>query len=88
MFLARDIFEAKSLILLGFDMHGTHYFGAHERAKRPGSKHFLTNTDEARFQKHIRQFDCFSGIPVVNCTEGSALKKFPFAKLGDVLHGN
>lgn len=68
---------ATKIILLGFDMHGTHYFGKHPEP--------LRNTTESRFKGHIRQFDKWNGCEVVNCTEGTALNKFPKANLKDVL---
>lgn len=77
MEVACGIFKAEKLILLGFDMHGTHYFGAHPEG--------LKNTGEAGFNRHIGQFKSWRGCPVINCTPGSALKQFPFQQLEDVL---
>lgn len=68
---------AKQIILLGFDMHGTHFFGKHPEP--------LNNTPDHRFRVHIKQFDKWYGCPVYNCTKGSALKKFPFHKLRDII---
>lgn len=70
--------EADRIILLGFDMHGTHYFGKHTDPK-------LRNTSPQRFAIHIMQFDVWKGPPVTNCTPGSALKKFPFMPLEECL---
>lgn len=73
MEIVRDIYKAERIILLGFDMHGTHYFGPHgERLK---------NTTTTRFKHHIRQFNGWSGPEVINCTIGSALTRFHFADL-------
>ena len=33
MAIARDVKKAQRLILLGFDMHGTHYFGPHPKGQ-------------------------------------------------------
>lgn len=81
MFVARDIYKATTIILVGFDMHrrnGQHFFGAHTE-KYNGMT--LFNTDEDKFRIHIKQFDRFSGCEVYNCTPGSDLKKFPFSDL-------
>jgi hypothetical protein len=80
MYIARDIYKADRIILLGFDMHrrnGQHFFGEH--------KGKLTNTNEQRFQVHLKQFDRFSGCEVINCTKGSDLKRFPFGDLRDII---
>lgn len=77
MQVARDIFKAKRIILLGFDMRGTHYFGKHPKG--------LKNTDDAGFTRHIAQFNNWTGCEVVNCTVGSALKQFPFLSLPEAL---
>lgn len=76
MIIARDK-GAKKLLLLGFDMHGTHYFGPHPAG--------LKNTTAKRFKEHIQQFALFSGCEVINCTPNSALKRYPFARIQDVL---
>lgn len=70
--------RARFLLLLGFDMHGTHYFGKHRRPK-------LKNTSPQRFKYHIGQFSNWHGCAVVNCTPNSALKKFPFKPLEQCL---
>ena len=68
MRIARDVFKASRLLLLGFDMHGTHYFGRHPAP--------LQNTSSSRFAAHIAQFRKWVGSEVVNCTPKSALKQF------------
>lgn len=77
MQVARDIFKAKRILLLGFDMHGTHYFGKHPSP--------LKNTSAERFKFHLNQFNSWSGCQVINCTVGSAIKKFPFIPLEKAL---
>ena len=68
---------AKKIILLGFDMHGTHYFGKHPKG--------LKNTTPDRFKIHISQFRRFPDCDIVNCNPKSALKLYPTANLRDVL---
>jgi len=77
MEIARDLFQAKRVILLGFDMHGTHFFGPHGDG--------LVNTTPVRFNHHIRQFNSWHGPEVINCTLNSALKKFDFVDLRGIL---
>lgn len=80
MDVAVKIFGAKRLILLGFDMHGTHYFGKHPKP--------LRNTTDSRFETHIKQFDSWNGCEVINCTPNSSLKKFPFIELKKAIEYN
>lgn len=77
MFIALDIAKADKIILLGFDMKGTHYFGAHPSG--------LKNTTEKRFKEHIEQFRRFPKMDVVNCTPDSALEIFPKAELRAII---
>ncbi len=76
-------FGAKRILLLGFDMRGTHWFGNHPKPL-------------GQCNSYGRWINCFTalapelkrrGIEVINCTPGSALKCFPFAKIDDVLTG-
>lgn len=76
MHLAQHL-GATKIILLGFDMWGTHYFGKHPEP--------LKNSTEINFRRHIAQFETWAGCEVINCTPGSALKLFPAAKLQEVL---
>jgi hypothetical protein len=78
MRVARDVLHATRILLLGFDMGGTHYFGPHPQP--------LRNTSPQRFREFILQFDRWrGGCEVLNCTPGSALKRFPFATLDELL---
>jgi hypothetical protein len=77
MRVAQDYLAATHIVLLGFDMHGTHYFGPHPKP--------LANTAPARFKHHIAQFRTWTGCKVTNCTPGSALTQFPMASLDEVL---
>lgn len=76
MQIARDIYKAHQIILLGFDMHGTHYFGEHTSG--------LKNTSESDFKRHIMQFDSWTGAEVINCTPDSALTQFERKSLYEV----
>ena len=68
---------ATSIILIGFDMHGSHYFGPHPKP--------LKNTEPHRFQAFKDQFRAFTKVPVVNCTPGSSLDCFPKMELACAL---
>jgi len=72
---------ASRILLLGFDMHGTHYFGRHVSP--------LHNTSAGGFKRHIGQFQLWrGGCDVVNCTPGSALTQFAFGRLEDFVSEN
>jgi hypothetical protein len=77
--MAAVSFGAKRIILLGFDMGGTHFFGEHPTP--------LKNTRPDRFDVFKKQFEYYRprGVEIVNCTEGSALTCYPMARLEDVL---
>lgn len=70
------------IILLGFDMHGTHWHGKHVG---------LPNTPDWLFKQWLKNFDALAadlerdGVDVINCTPGSALECFRKASLADVL---
>lgn len=68
---------ASRILLMGFDMHGSHFFGRH---KKP-----LKNTTPERFQIFMRQFRQWRGCEVINCTPGSALTQFPMMDLQEAL---
>jgi hypothetical protein len=67
---------ATKVLLAGFDMHGTHFFGPHPKP--------LKNTQPLRFQAFMRQFDGYRprGVEIINCTPRSALTCYP---TGDLL---
>lgn len=77
MEIAHKKYGAERILLLGQDFHGTHYFGPYSNG--------LKNTSDSRFAEHIRQFEFWNGCPVINCSPGSALKKFPLMPLDVVL---
>lgn len=74
---------AKRIVLLGFDGHGSHFFGPHPEP--------LKNTTPQRQAVHMLQHDrqavfCReAGVEVWNCTPGTAIKSYPVAALEDVL---
>lgn len=70
---------AKRLLLLGFDMGGSHFFGVHPSP--------LKNTPPDRFERFKRQFEMYRprGVQILNCTPGSALKAYKFADLHESL---
>lgn len=72
-----ELLGATSILLLGFDLRGSHFFGPHPAP--------LRNTSPERFRVHIRQFDHWRGCQVINCTPGSALTRFPFGDVHEVL---
>lgn len=72
---------ATKVVMLGFDMHGTHFFGPYTNG--------CTNTSEKRRTIHKQQFATWGRrnptVEVVNATEGTQLKCFPIARLDEVL---
>lgn len=84
MRVAWEVFGATRILLCGFDMHGSHYFGPHT-AVDPVTRRPLRNSDENRFAIHLRQFRHWDGCEVVNCTANSALTQFPIEDIREVL---
>jgi hypothetical protein len=70
---------AKRILLLGYDLGGTHFFGPHPEG--------LKNTKPHRFEEFKRQFAGFrpKGVEIVNCTPGSALACYPQQTLKEAL---
>lgn len=74
---------AKKIILLGFDMQGTHWHGPYTNG--------LPNTAAHLFSSWIKSFERLAadlaqaGVAVVNCSPGSALKSFPMGELEEAL---
>lgn len=63
---------AKRILLVGFDMRGTHFFGAYENG--------LRNTQPHQRLQHLKQYEAWAKYrraEVINCTEGSAIDCFP-----------
>lgn len=69
---------ATKVLLCGFDMHSSHFFGPHK---------VLKNTTPARFEIFKRQFSQYkpAGVDIVNCTPNSALKAYRIGKLEEEL---
>lgn len=72
-------FGAKRILLLGYDMHGQHFFGRHKDNSVPG---FVRGI--AAFTTMVLPLKSL-GVEVLNCTPGSRVTAFPRAKLADVL---
>lgn len=68
---------ATRILLLGADMHGTHYFGPYTNG--------LRNTAPHQRRQHVKQYATWArlnrGVSVLNCTPGSALDCFQKADL-------
>lgn len=72
---------AKRILLLGADMHGSHFFGPYTNG--------LRNTAPHQRAQHMKQYAAWAslnrGVEVLNCTAGSALCCFPLADLDESL---
>jgi len=70
---------AERVLLLGFDMKGSHFFGRHAPP--------LRNTDPATFERWIVRFAALKGrgAEIINCTPGSLLTCFPQQDLENAL---
>ena len=70
---------AKTILLLGFDMFGEHYFGKHPNILNNGSP----------YQSFIKSFETIDtkkyGIEIINCSRQSALTHFPRHLIDKVL---
>lgn len=68
---------ATRILLIGFDMRGTHFFGPYTNG--------LRNTQPHQRAQHVLQYEAWArmrrGVEVINCTPGSALTCFPKAEL-------
>lgn len=75
--VAVEVFKATRVLLLGFDFHGTHFFGLYTNG--------CGNTTLASRERHQRQMKVWQmlhpNVQVVNCTPGSDLKAFPMGNL-------
>jgi hypothetical protein len=72
---------ATKVLLLGVDLHGTHFFGNHPLP--------LRNPNQARLETFKRQFSEYKpkNVQIFNCSESSKLSCYPMARLGDHLEG-
>lgn len=75
--VAVEVFGASRVVLLGFDFHGTHFFGQYTNG--------CSNTTAKSRGNHAQQMALWRrlhpGVEVVNCTPGSALTVFPMGEL-------
>jgi hypothetical protein len=71
---ASMLLGATRILLYGFDMHGSHFFGTYTNG--------LGNTTDLRRKVHLKQYADWArknhAVTVINCTPGSALRCFPF----------
>ena len=67
---------AKRVLMCGFDLQGTHFFGPHPEP--------LRNTKPERFEQFKKQFAAYRprGIEIVNCTPNSGLQAY---RMGDLM---
>lgn len=72
---------ATRVLLLGIDLHGTHYFGPHTGG--------LKNTSPQRMEVFRKQFESYKpkGVEILNCSAISHLTAYPKANLEQVLEG-
>ena len=74
---------ARRIVLLGLDLHGTHWHGSHPTP--------LTNPQPYLFDAWKRNFEQLAvdlrdeGVHVINCSPGTALKAFPTGDLEETL---
>lgn len=75
---------ATRILLLGFDMHGSHFFGKYTNG--------LTNTIPAKRKQHLVQYAQWKrmnpGVEVINCLRTSSLLCFPKRELAECLDEN
>lgn len=74
LYVAVTEYRAKRILLFGFDMSGSHFFGRYEAP--------LQNADAARYERFRGQFETYASAvkdrcEILNCTPGSALDCFP-----------
>lgn len=70
---------AEDIILLGFDMHGSHFFGKH-----PAPFHNSTQVQFDSFQREFAEYHP-EGVGIINCTPNTHLKAYPRHNLEQVL---
>jgi hypothetical protein len=70
---------ARTIVLLGYDMHGDHYFGRHPDGTKPPFTRCL-----AAFATLVEPLRML-GVDVLNCSRQTALRAFPLPALEDVI---
>lgn len=73
--LAYHLAGPTRVLLLGYDMHGSHFFGAHPDKSHPQFVACL-----AAFERLVAPAKT-AGLEIVNCTPQSALRCFPLRSL-------
>lgn len=68
--------NSRKVILLGYDMGGSHWHGDHPSG--------LKNPSQNDFNRYIEQFSLFSGLDIIQCTKDSALP-YPYVELEKAL---
>ena len=73
---------ATRILMVGYDMRGTHFFGPHPAP--------LRNPSAARFEAFKKQFERYKpkGVDIVNVTEGSHLMAYSRMDLAEALKGD
>jgi hypothetical protein len=72
---------ARRVVLLGYDMQGQHFFGAHPGPIRRSSSFESFRQYIGTMVEPLQQ----AGVEVVNCSRKTALEHFPVRALRDVL---
>ena len=79
--VALEVFGASEILLLGFDFHGTHFFGPYTNG--------CSNTTPASRDRHRRQMKAWRLLhpkaQVLNLTPDTALDVFPKARLDEFI---
>ena len=70
---------ARTIVLLGYDMQGDHYFGRHPDGTKPPFNRCL-----AAFETLVDPLAAL-GVTVINCTRRTALTTFPQRRLEEAL---
>ena len=66
---------AKTILLLGFDMFGTHFFGKHPNKLVQSSP----------FSEFIKAFETIGNeVEIINCSRQTVLNCFPRKRIGDL----
>lgn len=73
-------FGATRILLLGYDMAGTHFFGKHRDGSVPPFAICLKN-----FAAMAAEVKAHGGISIINCTRKTALRAFPLQRLEEAL---
>ncbi len=84
--LALVVYGATSIVLVGFDMHGSHFFGEHPPMPRR-SRGSSSGKAYARFMRNFsRAAELLpSDRKIINATPGSAMTCFPMMPLEEAL---